>query len=183
MTTTTAKNAPNTTPCDPNASGTASAATNIAAEATRIDPHTSASSGSTEFVSHANDAHGHQSAPRISSPWPSPLQVGSSESTVVTCVNAKTNTRSKKSSSGVTRCSRSARSSLTPGRVPYGSPERRKSGAVQANRGGARALERPEAPVLHAVGEGRAHARGVAGVRGPVPVRGQGGRDRGAHRG
>ena len=42
---------------------------------------------------------------------------GCRERTVVTCVNAKTKTRSKNSSSGVTRCSRSA-CSLTAGRYP-----------------------------------------------------------------
>jgi len=46
------------------------------------------------------DAQAHQRAARIRRPCPkAPLHVGSSDSTVVTCVKAKTNTRSNKSSS------------------------------------------------------------------------------------
>jgi hypothetical protein len=45
--------APKTTPCRPNASGTASAATNIAPIATTVVPQTRASPGSTVFVSQA----------------------------------------------------------------------------------------------------------------------------------
>ena len=44
---------PNRTPWLPNASGTASAATNIAAIATSIAPHTAPTSGSTVFVNQA----------------------------------------------------------------------------------------------------------------------------------
>ncbi len=43
-------------------------------------------------------------------------QQGSFDSTLVTCVNAKTKTRSNSNSSGVTRCSRSTDGSLTAGR-------------------------------------------------------------------
>ena len=99
----------------PNASGTASAATNIAAIATSTAASTASSPASKVFVSQAYDAHAHQSAARISSPCASPAHVGSSENTVVTCVNAKTKTRSKNSSSGVIRCSSSRACSLTGG--------------------------------------------------------------------
>ena len=55
------------------------------------------SSGSTIFVSQAYAAQAHQSAARTSTPRPIPANVGSSASSVATCVNAKTKTRSKKS--------------------------------------------------------------------------------------
>ena len=57
------------------------------------------------FVSQAYAVHGHQSAPSTRTPWPIPANVGSCVSSVVTCVNANTKTRSKKSSRGVTLCS------------------------------------------------------------------------------
>ena len=60
---------------------------------------------STVFISQAYAVQGHQSAASTSTPRPIPANVGSSVSSVVTCVNAKTNTRSKKSSRGVTGCS------------------------------------------------------------------------------
>ena len=41
-------------------------------------------------------------------PLPTPAHVGSSDMKPVTCVSAKTKTRSKKSSSGVTGCSNSS---------------------------------------------------------------------------
>ena len=102
MTVTTRKATPNRTPWRPNASGTAK----------RGDEHRR----------HRNQhRRPHRSRPgvdrvrqpgvgrprppehaRISRPCPTPLHVGLSDSTVVTCVKPKTNTRSKKSSSGVT---------------------------------------------------------------------------------
>src|SRR2546423_10341117 len=97
----------------PNASGTARAPTNMAPLATSIVPQTRPSPGSTVFVSHAYAAHAHQSAVRSRRACSRPLQVGLLDSTVVTCVNAKTKTRSKKSSSGETRCSRSTGFALT----------------------------------------------------------------------
>jgi hypothetical protein len=89
------KAAPNTRAWRPNASGTASAATNIAAIATSIVPHTQPGSGSTVFVNQAKAAHVHQSAARMSRACPSPPHVALSDSTVVTWVSAKTKTRSK----------------------------------------------------------------------------------------
>ena len=91
-----------------NAVGTTSAATNIAAIATSIAANRASSSASMVFVSHAYAAHDHQSAPSRSSARQSPCQVGSSARNVVTSVNPNTNTKSKNSSSGVTRCSPAA---------------------------------------------------------------------------
>src|SRR6266540_2033263 len=55
----------------------------------------------------------HPTAPSTSSARPTPGQVGSDESMLVTWVIANTKTRSKKSSSGVTRSSRSPREAST----------------------------------------------------------------------
>ena len=96
---------PKRTPSPSNTSGTTSAAMNIAISATSNAAPTTPSSGSMVFVSQAYAVHGHQSAARTSTPRPIPANVGSFASNVATCVNAKTNTRSKKSSRGVTRCS------------------------------------------------------------------------------
>ena len=69
--------------------------------------------GGTAFVSQAKLAHAHHSAQITSRPRPNPPQVACSSQSVVTCVNANTNTRSKKSSTVETRCSLSARRLLT----------------------------------------------------------------------
>src|SRR4029450_3776130 len=105
MATTTRKAAPKSTPSSPNTSGAASAGRNIAISATSSAAPTNPSSGSTVFVNQAYAVQGHQSAATTSTPRPSPAKVGSSESSVATCVNANTKTRSKKSSRGVTLCS------------------------------------------------------------------------------
>ena len=94
------------TPCSSNASGTASAAMSIAAITPNIAIRTIPSSGLSVFVSQAYAAQAHQMAPRTRIPRSRPPQVGSAESIVVTCVSPKTKTRSKKSSSGLTRSSR-----------------------------------------------------------------------------
>jgi hypothetical protein len=60
------------------------------------------SSTSIALVSHAYVVHAHQSAESTSIPRRTPPQVGSCARKLVTCVIANTNTRSKKSSSGVT---------------------------------------------------------------------------------
>jgi hypothetical protein len=78
---------------------------NIAISATRSAAPTRPSSGSTMFVSQAYADHAHQRAASTRTPRPSPANVGSLASSVATCVNANTKTRSKKSSRGVTRCS------------------------------------------------------------------------------
>ncbi len=83
--------------------------------ASRAEP----SSGSISFVSQAYAPHVHQSAARMSIPFPTPAQVGSSDMKPVTCVSAKTKTRSKNSSSGVTGCSSSS-SPSTSGSTSYG---------------------------------------------------------------
>src|SRR5262245_22849239 len=101
------------TPWSPKASGTARAQTNIAPMTTNIAIRTSPSSGFRVFVSHAYAAHAHQSAASTTRPRSSPPQVGSRESSAVTCVIAKTKTRSKKSSSGVTRSTRGDASTRT----------------------------------------------------------------------
>ena len=88
--------------------GTASAATNIAAIAPKTASRAEPSFGSISFVSQAYAPQANQRAERISSPRPIPPQVGSSDMKPVTCVRAKTKTRSKKSSSGVTGCSDSS---------------------------------------------------------------------------
>src|SRR5262245_12080625 len=63
------------------------------------------SSALTVLVSQEYDAHAHHSADSTSMPLASPAHVGSCAISAVTCVIAKTNTRSKNSSSGVTFCS------------------------------------------------------------------------------
>ena len=73
--------------------------------AANIAIRTAPSSGLIVFVNHAYAAQAHQSTPSTSSPFTSPAQVGSSTTSPVTCVIAKTKMRSKKSSSGVTRSS------------------------------------------------------------------------------
>ena len=72
----------------------------IAANTTRRTPP---SSGSRVLVSQAYADQAHHSAPSSSTPRRRPPHVGLRERNVVTCVMAKTTTRSKKSSSGVTR--------------------------------------------------------------------------------
>ena len=88
--------------------GAASATTSSAATAASTARRTAPSSGSRMFVSHAYADHAHQSTPSRKTPRRSPPHVGSRERKPLTWVIAKTNTRSKNSSSGVTRCSRSA---------------------------------------------------------------------------
>ena len=87
----------------PNAPGTQRATTSNAAIATNITSRTPPSSGSSTLVSQAYPTHAHQRTPRTSRPLASPAQVGSSAISAVHCVIARTKTRSKKSSSGVTR--------------------------------------------------------------------------------
>ena len=87
----------------PNAPGTHSAATRNAAIAANIASRTAPSSGSTTLVSHAYPVHDHHSMPSTSIPLSIPSHVGVRAISVVHCVSARTNTRSKNSSSGVTR--------------------------------------------------------------------------------
>ena len=89
----------------PNASGTHSDATSSAAIAPNIANRTAPSSGSTTLVSHAYPTQAHHSTPRIRTPWKRPSHVGFSAISAVHCVSARTKTRSKNSSSGVTRSS------------------------------------------------------------------------------
>jgi hypothetical protein len=63
------------------------------------------SSGSIVLVSHPYAAHAHQTAARIRIPSPRPAQSPWCATVAVTWVNERTKTRSKKSSSGVTRSS------------------------------------------------------------------------------
>ena len=77
----------------------------IAAITANIAIRTIPSSGLSVFVSHAYAAQAHQMAARTRIPRSRPPQVGSAEIIVVTCVSPKTKTRSKKSSSGLTRSS------------------------------------------------------------------------------
>ncbi|HTA12825.1 MAG TPA: hypothetical protein VK765_05325 [Solirubrobacteraceae bacterium] len=82
--------------------------------AANIARRTAPSSGSTTLVSHAYPPHDHHSMPSTRSALSIPVQVGVRTSSVVHCVSASTNTRSKNSSSGVTR-SPSRRTALTYG--------------------------------------------------------------------
>ena len=86
-----------------NDSGTASAAISSAAIAATNAIRTKPSSGSTTLVSQAYPAQVHQSRTKTNSPCPSPSQVGLSTISAVHWVSARTKTRSKKSSSGITR--------------------------------------------------------------------------------
>ena len=96
---------PKINPSSPNAFGTASEAISIAdiaaSKTTRIAP----SSEAAVFWSQAYASQANQSTARIASPSTSRVQVASADTNPVTWVIANTNTRSKKSSSGVTRCS------------------------------------------------------------------------------
>jgi hypothetical protein len=82
----------------------------MAAIAPKIVSRAAFSSGSISLVSHVYAAHAHHSAASTMTARATPCQVVSSASIPVTCVIAKTKTRSKNSSSGVTRCSDSAAS-------------------------------------------------------------------------
>ena len=88
-----------------NAPGTASEASSIAIIAPKIASRTAQRRLSTSFVSHAYAAHAHQIDASTSMPRSSPPQDRSWASRAVTCVRAKTKTRSKNSSSGSTRLS------------------------------------------------------------------------------
>ena len=74
-----------------------------AAIAAMIASRTTPSSGSTTLVSQAYPTHAHQRTPSTSTPWARPSQVGLSAMSAVHWVSARTKTRSKKSSSGITR--------------------------------------------------------------------------------
>jgi hypothetical protein len=67
---------PKTTPSTPKALGTASDTISIAAIEPNIAMRTTPSSGFSQFVSHAYEAHAHHSAMRTRSPCSSPIQVG-----------------------------------------------------------------------------------------------------------
>ena len=78
--------------------------------ATRSASLISGSSGLATLASQAYPVQAHQSRPMISTPRSRPCQVRLSAMNAVTWVSAKTNTRSKNSSSGLTvACSESAR--------------------------------------------------------------------------
>src|SRR6476620_1976429 len=89
----------------PKAFGTLSAEMRNAAIAAKIARRTAPSSGSTTLVSQAYPTHDHQRTARTSKPRAMPPHVGSAAMSVVHCVSASTKTRSKNSSSGVTRSS------------------------------------------------------------------------------
>src|SRR5215212_5210766 len=98
----------NTTPPAPKTVGRASETTTIAATAASTTNLVRSSSGSRRLVSRAYPAHVHHRTDSTSRPRSNPFQVGSSDSNPVTWVKAKTNKRSKNSSSGVTRAFPSA---------------------------------------------------------------------------
>ena len=87
---------------EPKAAGAASDTTSIAAAAASTASRTAPSSGSRVFVSQAYADQAHQSAPSRSRPRSRPPPVALCERKVVTCVKAKTRTRSITSESGVT---------------------------------------------------------------------------------
>ena len=64
-------------------------------------PWNVAESGSSALVAHTNADHAHQISASTSPARPSPAQVSSWLNNVMTCVTAKTNTRSHRSSTGV----------------------------------------------------------------------------------
>src|SRR5262249_28227102 len=94
----------------PNACGTASEATTSAPIAASSTTRTAPSSEAARLASHTYDSQLNHSAARIASPSKSPVHDGSCAMNPVTWVIAKTKTRSKKSSSGETRCSTSTSS-------------------------------------------------------------------------
>ena len=73
--------------------------------APKIAKRTIPSSGSTTLVSQAYPTHDHHITPSTSRPRARPSHVGSAAISAVHWVSTSTNTRSKKSSSGVTRSS------------------------------------------------------------------------------
>src|SRR3954447_2222088 len=136
------------TPCSSNASGTASATTSIAAITTNIASRTRPSSGLSVFVSHAYAAHAHQSAASTTRPRTSPPQVGSFESRLVTWVIANTKTRSKKSSSGVTRSTCSDADASTARTLAA-------QGSTGSSPKGGCSLRPPQAGLVASYGHGR----------------------------
>ena len=86
------------------------ASTNMADMATRRVSLSSGSSALATLASQAYPVQAHQSSEMISTPRSRPCQLSSSAMYAVTWVSANTNTRSKKSSSGLTAaCCRSGR--------------------------------------------------------------------------
>ena len=77
-------------------------------------------SGSCAFVAQTNADHAHQTSARTSIARPKPAQSRSRRSNVVTCVTAKTKTRSHRSSIGVVR--RSATTSAMGGEYQVFTP-------------------------------------------------------------
>ena len=111
-----------TTASSPNASGRLSDATRKAAIAAKMPMRTAPSSGSITLVSHAYPPHDHQSIESASRPGRDPPRSEFDAISAVHCVSARTKTRSKNSSSGVTRSSsrREQRSSAACGTILHG---------------------------------------------------------------
>lgn len=87
----------------PKACGAASPTTSMIAIVTSMTRRDETSSSiRIELVSQENPTQAHQMAASTAKPRSRPSQVRSSAIRVVTCVSAKTKTRSKNSSSGVT---------------------------------------------------------------------------------
>ena len=103
-------------PPDPKLSGTARAATSVAAIPTSRSTRGSVSPVGSVLVSHAYAPHAHHSMAKTSTAWASPRAVGSWDTSHVICVMANTKTRSKNSSSVETAVSSSASSFGASGR-------------------------------------------------------------------
>ena len=105
---------PKSTPYWPKASGAASAVRNIAPMAASSTKRASPSSASVVVPIHTYATHAHHSTVSTAMPRSSPSQVGSAAINAVTWVSANTKTRSKNSSSAVTRrCSVAGSATLT----------------------------------------------------------------------
>src|SRR5919106_2867037 len=102
---------PKTRPSSPNARGTASERISRAPIANRRTTRTAPSSEAALLASQTYASQANQSTARIARPSIRRVHVASAETNPVTWVIAKTKTRSKKSSSGVTCCSASTGSS------------------------------------------------------------------------
>src|SRR5512133_1102278 len=99
---------PKTSASSPNACGTASEAIRSAPMVDSRTTRTAPSSDAAVLASHTYDSHANHSAARIAIPSNSRVHPASWETNALTWVIAKTKTRSKKSSSGLTGCSSSS---------------------------------------------------------------------------
>src|SRR6476620_9309808 len=127
---------PKTSASSPKACGTASEAIRSAPMVDSRTTRTAPSSEAAVLASHTYDSHANHSAARIAIPSNSRVHPASWETNALTWVIAKTKTRSKKSSSGLTGCSSSSSTEAMLSSRPRRLGERLDRGAGGAEAGG-----------------------------------------------